>query len=113
MRRVGVLMLHPEDDPQGQLRATAFRQGFEKLGWGVGRNVQIDFSMGLGRRRLGYDPPPRVLRLAPDVILANLDAIAGRALPAMPRRSTHHKCACKCDVRGDRVRRGHHPVRSA
>ena len=84
MRRVGVLMLHPEDDPQGQLRATAFRQGFEKLEWGVGRNVQIDFSMGLGRRRLGYDPPPRVLRLAPDVILANLDA-----MPAAPCPQCH------------------------
>jgi len=48
MRRVGVLMLYPENDPQGQLRATAFRQGLEKLGWAVGRNVQIDFQWGLG-----------------------------------------------------------------
>jgi putative ABC transport system substrate-binding protein len=30
MRRIGVLMLYPESDPQGQLRATAFRQGLEK-----------------------------------------------------------------------------------
>ena len=48
MRRIGVLMLYPENDPQGQLRATAFRQGLEKLGWIVGRNVQIDFQWGLG-----------------------------------------------------------------
>jgi putative ABC transport system substrate-binding protein len=27
MRRIGVLMLYPENDPAGQLRATAFRQG--------------------------------------------------------------------------------------
>jgi hypothetical protein len=27
MRRIGVLMLYPENDPEGQLRATAFRQG--------------------------------------------------------------------------------------
>jgi putative tryptophan/tyrosine transport system substrate-binding protein len=26
MRRIGVLMLYPEDDPEGQLRATAFRR---------------------------------------------------------------------------------------
>jgi len=26
MRRIGVLMLYPEDDPQGQARAAAFRQ---------------------------------------------------------------------------------------
>ena len=25
MRRIGVLMLYPENDPQGQLRATSFR----------------------------------------------------------------------------------------
>jgi hypothetical protein len=48
MRRIGVLMLYPESDPQGQLRATAFRQGLEKLGWVVGRNVQIDFQWGYG-----------------------------------------------------------------
>jgi putative ABC transport system substrate-binding protein len=47
-RRIGVLMLYPENDPEGQLRATAFRQGLEKLGWTVGRNVEIDFRWGLG-----------------------------------------------------------------
>ena len=26
-RRIGVLMLYPENDTEGQLRATAFRQG--------------------------------------------------------------------------------------
>jgi putative tryptophan/tyrosine transport system substrate-binding protein len=26
MRRIGALMLYPENDPEGQLRATAFRQ---------------------------------------------------------------------------------------
>src|SRR6478736_6665089 len=48
VRRIGVLMSYPENDPAGQLRATAFRQGLEKLGWVVGRNVQIDFQWGLG-----------------------------------------------------------------
>jgi hypothetical protein len=46
MRRIGVLMLYPENDPEGQRRATAFQQGLQKLGWVVGRNVR------LGRRRL-------------------------------------------------------------
>jgi putative tryptophan/tyrosine transport system substrate-binding protein len=44
MRRIGVLMLYPENDPQGQLRATAFRQGLQQLGWIVGRNVRIDYQ---------------------------------------------------------------------
>ena len=48
MRRIGVLMLYPESDPQGQLRAAAFQQGLQKLGWVAGRNVQINFLWSLG-----------------------------------------------------------------
>jgi hypothetical protein len=59
VRRIGVLMLYPENDPEGQRRATAFREGLQKLGWVVGRNVQIDFQWGLGdagwiRRQLDW-----------------------------------------------------------
>ena len=74
MRRIGVLLLYPENDPQGQLRATAFRQGLEKLGWTVGRNVQIDFHWGLGDADWIRSAAAQLLRLAPDVILANGDA---------------------------------------
>jgi putative ABC transport system substrate-binding protein len=71
MRRIGVLMLYPENDPEGQLRATAFRQGLQKLGWVVGRNVQIDFQWGLGDADWIQSAATQELRLAPDVILAN------------------------------------------
>jgi len=71
MRRIGVLMLYPENDPEGQLRATAFRQGLQKLGWVVGRNVQIDFQWGLGDADWIRSAATQELRLAPDVILAN------------------------------------------
>src|SRR5436190_7671060 len=75
-RRIGVLMLYPENDPQGQLRATAFRQGLQTLGWVVGRNVQIDFQWGLGDADWIRSAAAQLLRLAPDVILANGDAAA-------------------------------------
>jgi putative ABC transport system substrate-binding protein len=71
MRRIGVLMLYPENDPQEQLRATALRQGLEKLGWVVGRNVQIDFQWGLGDADWIRSAAAQLLQLAPDVILAN------------------------------------------
>ena len=71
MRRIGVLMLYPENDPEGQLRATAFRQGLQKLGWIVGRNVQIDFQWGLGDADWIRSAAAQELRLLPDVILAN------------------------------------------
>jgi putative tryptophan/tyrosine transport system substrate-binding protein len=66
-----VLMLYPENDPEGQLRATAFRQGLQKLGWVVGRNVQIDFQWGFGDADWIRSVAAQELRLSPDVILAN------------------------------------------
>jgi putative ABC transport system substrate-binding protein len=71
MRRIDVLMLYPENDPEGQRRATAFREGLQKLGWVVGRNVQIDFQWGLGDATWIQSAAAQLLRLAPDVILAN------------------------------------------
>jgi putative ABC transport system substrate-binding protein len=76
MRRIGVLMLYPENDPAGQLRATAFRQGLEKLGWTVGRNLQIDYLWGVGDADWIQSVAVQLLRRAPDVILANGDAAA-------------------------------------
>jgi putative ABC transport system substrate-binding protein len=71
MRRIGVLMLYPENDPEGQRRATAFREGLQKLGWVVGRNIQIDFQWGLGDANWIRSAAAQLLRLAPDLILAN------------------------------------------
>jgi len=71
LRRIGVLMLYPENDPQGQVRATAFREGLQKLGWVVGRNIQIDFQWGLGNADWIRSAAAQLLESAPDVILAN------------------------------------------
>jgi putative tryptophan/tyrosine transport system substrate-binding protein len=71
VRRIGVLMLYPENDPEGQHRATALREGLQKLGWVVGRNLQIDFQWGFGDADWIRSAAERLLRLAPDVILAN------------------------------------------
>jgi putative tryptophan/tyrosine transport system substrate-binding protein len=42
MRRIGVLMPLASDDPVGQARIAALREGLEKLGWTEGRNIRID-----------------------------------------------------------------------
>jgi len=76
VRRIGVLMSYPENDPAGQLRATAFRQGLEKLGWTVGRNLQIDYLWGVGDADWIQSAAVQLLRLAPSVILAIGDAAA-------------------------------------
>ena len=51
VRRIGVLMIRAADDPEGQARLAAFRQGLQQLGWTDGRNVRIDYSLGRGRCR--------------------------------------------------------------
>src|SRR5436190_10003307 len=71
LRRVSVLMLYPENDPEGQIRADAFRQGLENLGWIVSRNIQIEYLWGVGDAEWARAAAADLLRLAPDVILAN------------------------------------------
>ena len=41
MRRIGVLMAHPEGDPEFQAYIAAFREGLQKLGWIEGHNIKI------------------------------------------------------------------------
>jgi putative ABC transport system substrate-binding protein len=71
VRRIGVLMLYPENDPEGQVRADAFQQGLENLGWTVGRNIQIKYLWGMGDAEWTRAAAAELLKLAPDVILAN------------------------------------------
>jgi hypothetical protein len=58
IRRIGVLMLYPESDPQGQLRARAFRQGLEKLGWIVGRLRALIHRIAVNDEPLSGDSLP-------------------------------------------------------
>jgi hypothetical protein len=52
MRRIAVLMLYAENDPEGQLRATAFRQGTPEARLGRRPQCSDRFPMGLRGRRL-------------------------------------------------------------
>src|SRR5262249_884748 len=88
MRRVGVLMLYPENDPAGQLRATGFRQGLEKLGWTVCRNLKIDYPCAIGDADWIPAAAVQLLQQGPDVLLANGDA-ATRCAASDPHGSRH------------------------
>jgi putative ABC transport system substrate-binding protein len=74
MRRIGLLMMYPEKDPQGELRADVFRREIEKAGWKVGENLQINFHWGTGNAEWVRSAVAQILDQAPDVILANGDA---------------------------------------
>lgn len=73
-RRIGVLMMYPENDPQGQLRSKVFSRELEKVGWTVGGNLQINYHWGTGDADWVRSAIAQVLRQAPDVMLANGDA---------------------------------------
>src|SRR5215831_1351512 len=45
VRRIGLLM-GAADDPEGQVRVTALKQGLQDLGWTDGRNIQIETRFG-------------------------------------------------------------------
>jgi hypothetical protein len=42
LRQIGFLLGLEKNDPEGQARITAFRQGLETLGWTEGGNIRID-----------------------------------------------------------------------
>jgi putative tryptophan/tyrosine transport system substrate-binding protein len=71
MRRIGVLVNLPANDPEWQGRLAAFLQGMEALGWADGRNVRIDARSGAAdAERIGRYAA-ELVALTPDVILAS------------------------------------------
>jgi putative ABC transport system substrate-binding protein len=70
-RRVAVVMMYADNDPEGQIRAAAFRQGLEKAGWEAGRNIAVDYLWGTFDADFGRTVGERLRRQAPDVIAAN------------------------------------------
>src|SRR5262249_9470371 len=70
VRRIGVLMSTGANDPEGQARIAAFRQGLQKSGWTEDRNVRIDVRWAAGDATLDRKFATELVTLAPDVILA-------------------------------------------
>jgi putative tryptophan/tyrosine transport system substrate-binding protein len=70
LRRVGVLMAHPETDPEFQDYLAAFRAELQKLGWTEGRNIRIDARWGaLDDAEVRKRSANELIAMQPDVIL--------------------------------------------
>jgi putative ABC transport system substrate-binding protein len=82
VRRVGVLLAQGEKDPEGISRAKAFRQGMRDLGWIEGRNVQIEYRFTGSNLELIDKDVADLMKLAPDVIVANTTAVVAALHPA-------------------------------
>jgi putative ABC transport system substrate-binding protein len=72
MRRIGVLMAIADNDPEGQARVAAFRDGLQKLGWVDGRNIQINTRWAIPRDKEARERfAKELIGLQPDVILSH------------------------------------------
>lgn len=83
LRRVWVLMLYGESDREGQLRATAFREGLESRGWTSGRNIEVGYRWGTLDANWISAVTSELKDFQPDIIVVNtssgLRAIQGMA----------------------------------
>ncbi len=74
MRRIGVLMLQNEDDPDAKPRIAAFVQELQKLNWTLGHNIRIDIRWGAADSTRSRKYAAEMVALAPDVIVATASA---------------------------------------
>jgi putative ABC transport system substrate-binding protein len=83
-RRIAIIMVNAESDPEGQVRVKAFLQGLEEAGWSETRNLRIDYRWGAGEPNAARASAAELVALAPDAILAN-GSQATRALQRATR----------------------------
>ena len=83
-RRIGVLVSGVEDDPEMQARLAGFRQGLERFGWSVGRNVRVDYRFAAADADRAHALGGELISLRPDVLVA-LATQPARALQKQTR----------------------------
>jgi putative ABC transport system substrate-binding protein len=71
VRRIGALMGVTKDEPEGQARIAALREGLQKLGWIDGRNIRIEERWADGGVDSVRTYAAEMVKLAPDIIVAN------------------------------------------
>jgi len=71
MRRVGVLITFPENDPLSQRIVTAFAETLGRFGWVEGKNIRVDYRFAAGEPTLFKTYAAELVGLSPDAILAS------------------------------------------
>jgi putative ABC transport system substrate-binding protein len=75
VRRIGMLLVGDENDPEWKLRYSAFTQAFAGLGWIDGRDVQMDLRWAGGEIN-------RIRAIAQELVGLQLDLIVTDSTPA-------------------------------
>lgn len=68
---IGVLIATGEDDPESKARLQAFLQGLHAAGWAEGRNMRVETRWIEGDPERARTYSAELVRLKPNVILAN------------------------------------------
>src|SRR5262249_25851338 len=84
MRRIGVLMHSPPNEPEAKARMAAVLQGMQDAGWEAGRNLHIEYRWSVGDQARLFRDAKELVALNPEVILAGV----GATTPAL-RQATH------------------------
>src|SRR5262245_45962949 len=83
MRRVGVLTVFSDGDPEGQRRVAALLQRLQDLGWVNGRNMRIELRWAGGDPDRARFYAGELVGMKPDVIFVNHALV----LPLLQRES--------------------------
>jgi putative ABC transport system substrate-binding protein len=85
MRRIGVFMSTPSDDPVAQADSAFLLQGLQELGWTVGRNLQIEWGNAQRTRKdaeeLVAQSPELIVAFSGPVLTALVEA--GATVPVV------------------------------
>jgi len=76
MKRIGVLIATPEDDPEEQIWVAAFMEELAKSGWKVGVNLHVEHRWGGGSSTRMQTYAAELAGLAPNVVLAQGTPVA-------------------------------------
>ena len=69
LRRIGVLSLFAQDDPQGKIWEVAFRKRLSELGWVDGSNLEIQARWAAGDLDRAKAFAKELIAFNPDVLL--------------------------------------------
>src|SRR5262245_34800562 len=70
-RRIGVLIVYPQADREGQVRIAAFLDTLQRLGWTDGRNVRVDYRWSISDPAREKAAAAELVRSTPDVIVTS------------------------------------------
>ena len=88
MRRISVVMVIAESDPDARPRVSAFEQRLNELGWTVGRNVRIDYRWPAPATAGTLSDFDRMSVHVKDLAEANPDAILATGTPTVAALKT-------------------------